>query len=961
MKRFSKRLVALFLAVLMVLPMAVPLSADDFILVDENRTFAGRTYADALMRSAGFDDLMGLDGAWPVEAVVRGVALGALSGDTVQFRDFRPNATLTRQEALNIVMRAIGLSGEAAALGEANLGFGGTFPTAQNMLNTGYQLLAVSRGIIPPGFSMFGNVTRQEVASMLHNAIVDQDSAIFPPDPVPIHIYNFADWRAINPAYLIAIENIAAAGIMNGDGVNFNPTANLTRGEMAQVLANLGDIFLGIHGLERRTGVVVETRDFIQFGDFSREIHIRQVDGSVDTFEYHTGADAVVHYSGTINGLMFLEIDDSIEYFVHIESATVWYVNILGVALEEWVEGQLFSLEDRVITLRFHPTWLRESFSMVDGLISVIDGREYIMMDGARHNVSNLPFGQNVRLYLRDGIIIRMSFVGTPVLVEEIRGLVVENNPAFGYMVVVGADGQRFTMRYYEQEMMVQRLSHWDHDLPPAYIGQLFPTFAFNPLATTIARVTPGDIVFIRPEYGANNVIAAISAISNYIMRYGRINSIVHHEDYMSVLIEQENGQTTWFEVATGTFITREGTRINQNQIMVGDWARFLVNEAVLAPGHMVTSVIEMTIAGDARHITSIVRGNLRGINAIQNTIMLEHSQTLSQAGWTNFNQVGQFNISNPGISFYYNNRPISRTEALRMFNGASADVYLALENHFAGERVAVVSFRTSREERLPSDTVIMTDGGGQIWLSSIEHPIATDSGTIVRRHGRLVSGLDIFPGDYASVVLNGNQMAAVVDITHAPDTSAIQIFRVRIQSVADAQSFTVTSMSQLFGYNWVFTPINRVFTIDTRTIFMPYGHTFDTFRTGVYDGVADEVFTIVADSARAAYVVTHPFANRAVRGVIDHDVTDGQAYLILRDATVQDHEINRWDPISNVNTTIRINLDSSTLVGRNNEIVPLRELQRGDSVIVMTENVEIQESGSVNMGIAYGRIILVN
>ena len=84
-----------------------------------------------------------------------------------------------------------------------------------------------------------------------------------------------------------------------------------------------------------------------------------------------------------------------------------------------------------------------------------------------------------------------------------------------------------------------------------------------------------------------------------------------------------------------------------------------------------------------------------------------------------------------------------------------------------------MVSFRSAREERLPTDVVISADGNGNFWMSGQTAPISTDSGTIVRRHGRRVTGLDIFPGDYASVVLSGANHAAVIDITHRPDTGA--------------------------------------------------------------------------------------------------------------------------------------------------------------------------------------------
>jgi len=963
--KYLKRFGAFVLAFMMALPTVV--FADDFILVDENNIFRGRANAAALINGANFTDL---SDAWPAEAVVRGVAFGAIHGGDSQF--FRPNDTLTRQEALNIIMRAMGLSAEAAARGNEAIAEVGSFPVAQNMINLGYSLLAIEREIIPADFPLFGTATRQEVAFMLFNAVVD-GSNIFNEEPELVNIYNFMDWQLITPAYIAAIENIAAFNVMQGDGLYFNPRENITRGQMAQTISNLDTILLSIHGLERRLGTVVRVRDaeLTQTAQAQawRNVYVRLGDGSADVLQYQLSAnpsaqagavDAVVFNGGAVGGLNMLNENDTIEYFVHTATNTVWYVNVMSQAIHDTIEGQLFSLDrlEMTVTLRFEDE-SRRIFSLVDGLVETRDGIHYIWMDNHRQPIANLPFGQHVRLYLRNDVVTGLAFVGHPVLVDEFRGLVVENNPAFGYMVVVDAEGRRVVMRYYEAEMMVQRISHWETSFSVSYISQLFPSFAFNPLVTTIGTIVPGDIVFIRPEYGDNAVISQISAISNYIMRFGRIVNIVHHEDYMSVLFEQENGQTAWLEVANNTFITREGRRIAHGAIMVGDWARMLVNEAVVAPGHTMSSVIEMTISGEQRHISNIIRGNLSGINTIQNMMMVEHAQSLHQVGWVNFREVAQFSIASNGISYYYNNRRITRDEALRLFGRGHATVYIALENHFAGERVSMVSFRSHREERLPADTVIEADGLGQFWISSSpNHAILTDDGTIVRRHGRLVSGMDVMPGDFVSVVLNGPNRAAVVDITDRPDTSGLQIMRARVTQVWDGQSFRVASMSQLFHNNWVFTPIQREFTIDTRTIFLPY-HDGANFLTYTDTSVYNQVFTIVTDGARASHIFTHPFANRAVRGTLVSDVADNDGNFMLRNVSVQNPITNQWHPLSNVNNTMTVNLDASTLIGRNNAIVNQRELRAGDQVLIMSESVDTAPSGTT-MGSVYARIILV-
>jgi len=954
---------------------SVPAFGDIFILTDEVRqTFVGRPQANALINNANFADLGYI---WPAEAAVRGIALGTMHGED---NFFRPNDNITRQEVLNSVMRAMGQSGAATARGAEIIAETGAIANTQMTVNIGYSTLAIEQDVIPIDFNLFGTATRQEVAFMIYNAVIAFGDGQFNPQATLTHVYRFEDWRNIAPEYLVAVENILAANIMNGSGLNFDPRQNITRGQMAQVLSNMDTIFMDILGLERRTGTVARIQDteLEQTAQVSawQNIFVRLGDGTVDVLQRSTVVnpaaqpntlDAVVFNNGDVGGLNMLVYGDTIEYFVHPADGTVWYVHVMHSAVEAVQYGTLFSIDPAEMTITLVTTASgddRRIFSMADGLISNNNGINYLLMDSQRYNVATLPFGQTLRLYMRNNTVVAISFVGLPVLVDEFRGLVVENNPNFGYMVVIDWDGNRRVMRYFQQEMMVQRISHWDTQMHVSYISQLFPSFAFNPLATTVASIVPGDIVFIRPAADDPEVISFISAVSNYIMRYGRITNIVHHPSHTSILFEQENGQTAWFEMAHGTFITREGRRITPLNIQVGDWARLLVNEAILAPGHQISSIIEMTIEGSARHITNIVRGSLTGINTIQQTMSVEHAQSLSQAGWVNFNYVGQFNLANPNISYFYNNRRITRDEALRLFGRGGATVYIALENHFAGERVTMVSFRSQREERLPADTVVFANSGQFFLAQSPATPINTDSGTIVRRNGRLVSGFDILPGDYASVVMGGAGIAAVVDIASRPDTSALQIMRARVTHVWDGQSFRVESMSQLFGNNWVFTPIQREFTIDTQTIFMPVGgeRNINNFLTYTEDSVFEQVFTIVTDGARATHIMEHPFANRSVRGTLVSNVADNDGNFMLRDVMVQNPVTNQWNVLSNANNTMMITLDGTTLIGRNNAVVPQRYLQAGDQVLIMMEADALSLApASGAAGTAHARIILVD
>ena len=955
------------LAMLMVLP-GVAAFADDYILRDEVRNiYTGRTEAVSLINAAQFSDVSA--GTPFQEPIVRGVALGLIHGDG---QNFRPNDYLTWMEAISFVDRIA----EPGALGldiVIRMAMEATRAELAGLLDE-LDLEETVEELIGEILARMDNpeapITREELASLLFNVIGEAGPGIFNINRPLTRVYDFNDWRDINVLNLIPVEHIVAANIMRGDGTNFNPQGLVTRGQMAQIMTNLDSILFEINGWQRKHGTVARVQDnqYVTTGEAAlwRNIHVRLGDGTVDVLQLQIvdnpspqvmDLDAVVFNNGFVGGLGMLVAGDTIEYIVDSDTNTVLYVNVRSEAEIRYVQGRLYGInvEERTIVLQNAEN---NSFiySMAEGIILHRGAGNYITMDLARHNVNNMPIGQHLRLTLRNNVVIAINFVGLPVLVEEIRGMVVENNPAFGYMVIIDNQGQRVAMRYYENEMLVEKVRHFDTAVP-SYLNHLFPNFTFNPNATTIDKINPGDIVFIRPDPEDGNVILMISAATNYIMRYGRVSNITHNDGYLSLLFEFENGQTTWFDISTSILITREGRRLNPLAIQPGDWARVLVNEAIIAPGHVITSVVEMTIEGGNRHISSIVRGNLSGINAIQNQIMIEHAQTLSQTGWTNHRELAQFSITSNNIQYFYNNQQITRAQAVNLFGRrGDATVYLALENHFAGEAVRMVTFRTEREERLPADTVIHADGTGTIQLAGQTANISTDVGTIVRRHGRLVSGLDIFPADHLSVVLSGAGTAAIIDIFDRPDTSALQIMRVRVTEVNDGQSFTVASMSQLFGNEWVFTPVQREFTIDPRTVFLPHNSfSLDTFLTYTETSVFDQVFTVVTDGARASHIFQHSFGNRGVRGTIFN--VDGNT-IHLRDVSIQNPVTNQWTPVSIANNTLTITVDASTLIGRNNAIVQPRDLQNGDRLLVLANYIPAQRYAGMNI---YGQIILVD
>jgi len=400
--------------------------------------------------------------------------------------------------------------------------------------------------------------------------------------------------------------------------------------------------------------------------------------------------------------------------------------------------------------------------------------------------------------------------------------------------------------------------------------------------------------------------------------------------------MEFENGRTSWFDMPEGTMMRRDGRSVNAADIQAGDWARILINQAVIEQGHVIESVRAMNLEGDARHITNIVRGQLTGIDRIQNQLMLQNAQQLEQTGWSHYQQIARYSITNPQIEYFYNGRPVSLAFVNENLRHSSAEVYVALESAHGGDRIRMVSFRSGRDELLPPGNVVGIDGQGGFNIMANDGTIRTDAGTIVRRNGRLVDGRQISPWDHARVSLNGENSAAVVDIGPAPQYAGVQLIRGRIQSIDQGNSFRVQSMSLLDGFEWRFTPIEREFTIDRDTIFINQGGLTDIndFIDFTPETMVDRVFNIVVDGSRAAMIIDAPHSTQMIRGTI-FEVAPGQ--LSLRDVHVRNAITGEWNVISFRDATATAVIGNNTIIVDRNQTIGVNSLQVGQQVRIMS------------------------
>jgi len=944
---------------------------------------------------------------WAREAITRAGAFNMIKG----YDDgFHPSDTISNEEAIAFVIRIMGLEDEAQQRG-VELKASSQSQSILPVWSLGYLSIALDSGLIteenfasaivedqetllPEEFHRYNKATREQTADWIVKGINYILPDTFIQEGTQQRIYNFSDWKNISPDFATSVELCTSKGIMQGlkDGT-FNPKGPVSRAEMAQILRSLDSVYFTAMGYERKNGTVGGIKDFTEsttgVDSNWRNIYIRNDSGFIDVLKYETEAsaspqaknkDAVVYKGGNIGGLVTLTEGDKIEYIVNPLNDELLYVNMTGDVTRTDLEGTLDEIDYQEGKIYItDSTGKQFIYPLMDGIygndttsvvlnsLGVIDkSKNYIYMNKDKLYSSNeskiydgdLPYGSKIKIYLINNIVDQIVYIGEPKIIDETRGIVIENNDGLGYLTIIDNNGNEITKNYYSDDIIVEKQQYYDMTDEIGYLDQVFPNFQYDARDTVISEIEPGDIVFIRTYEDDPDTIESISASTNYIMKYGKIRQMTNDGQLAQLLIEYEDKQTAWFDVANSIFVMKNGKSIDMGNVQVGDWAKLLVNQAIIAPGYVMESVKEVNIEAAGHEINKIIKGKLGSVNQIQSQISVEYAQELGRNGWTDYEEIKTFSIANNDIDYYYEGKRISIDYVMRYLKRSDGQVYIALENNYAGDKVSMVSFRTGRDEVLNPDTIITADGVGTFSTTDNTSPIYTDSGTIVRRYGRLVTGNDIMIPDYATVVLNGNSKAAVVDIYDEPDTSRLSIIRGRIASVDEGKSFKVQSMSILNDMKWIYTPVQREFIIDNDTVFINTDGVVDkdTFMDYTEDTVVNKVYNIIADGTRATHVIEAPYSAKAVKGVVyDKDAEEGT--VSIKDSMFYTNDTGVWADVSNVNNGMTINTAGNCIVIKNNRADGTSILEAGDQIRVMTNSIPDSIGGSMTIN---GYIIIV-
>ncbi|TCK93344.1 S-layer family protein [Natranaerovirga hydrolytica] len=939
--------------------------------------YEGRERGQAIIDNINFRDVS--NDHWAKEAITRLGAIDIVKGDG---RNYRPQGAVTNEEALAFVLRILGME-EAAQV--ASLELEDDFVDDEHILDLwskGYLQVAMELGLITNDdfldglepdqdnlpedfFRRKSPATREQVAQWLVEGINAIEPNAIEPIYVQNHVRNYNDWQSIDNDKIPFVEAVIANNIMVGDNVSFRPKAHLTRAEMAMIIRNVDDVLYDVLNLENKHGTVerieIEGQVSSQM-EGNKKIYVRTQEGNVEVINYqqirnnnNITYDAPVFYQGNIRGLNSLEQGDNIEYLVSSEDHTIMYVHKKGETDEEEVTGilePLDQLEDGLITIQTS-NGAKVTYFLSERLYI----NDTIRIDLDFINKDNAPVGQEVTLTTLNNLVTYVDYaeMSSP---SEVRGTVNRIAPSFGYVVITDWNtGEDIEINYYRDHLDVQKQMHYDN----VSEGYISGAFTFNPLSTTIEAIEPGDIVHIRLD--DNGYATEISAATNYVVKYGRINNINFNStnDY-NFTIESEDGQMAYYEVNDSIVVRKGNANIFPYEIQSGDWVKLLVNQGVIEPGNMIESVKEISVDSYRNNVTKIFRGQLdnNGFNRSQRSISLLNSEELGLIGWDNYRENRSLDIKDRDLEVYYVGQRITLEEALYRYTGPNYNVYVAMEDLPGRDEVCRISIYDSRDSVLDHDYVVNTDGGQSFNLLNEDGSINTDQGTIIVRNGRLVETSNIMAPDYAQVVLSGASRAAVVNISQPPGNDMLTISRGRINGIDDNRSFEVSSQGMLNGMDWIFSPIERTYNMNYETVIIDEDGThipFNQFRGYDEDSQIDEVYTIISEGLNAKYVVKNPYSTEGVTGNI-YEVNED--HLMINNVRVYDENNNTWEDLSYRSSYAQIDIEDNSIILKNNRVISVDELVRGDSIRVLTTENLIDQLREDDERDVPGYIILV-
>ncbi len=999
MKRFVSILVACSLLATMPINIYGAGYSDAYILNDTvQATYYGHKDGRNLNVELQYLDLKGDYGSDVAK-------LGALNFLKGYERNFSPKATATNLDVLSTLLNMEGYEAEALTLAAE---YQTDYPNFNSLesKNLAYIELAAQYGYITEaealealsvyeitafetlvagtglktqvnpnnaGFVIKNNATRANTAEWIGVYLTNTAAAL--PITPNVGQYSATDHADVLAYQIPYVETVLANGIMANIGGKFQPAGTMTKGELAHTLVSLEPYYSADRGFATMTGVVgaVKTNENKSGNNTVYNVYVRGTDGNtyvLSTTKYVAGKGTSTEIPTYKNGKMInnfsVTTNDTIEFVIStgvdpaFPAGTAMFTNVLTSNGVDYVVGRLKDIDlttgTFTVSTNDNNKDVTRSYQMIDGLYDTSGlilgvGTEY-----DRYAPDEIPFGAKYKLTIKGNVITNITYIGQDVLINESRGIIIENQPDFGYMVVLGMDNVKRVYKYYPNDITVEKQPYYDHEDYVGNYDEVFSYDGYDPRDATVYDIEAGDLVFLRPSATNNQYIDYISVTPNYIQRTGVVNKVSVNDGFTTILVTFDNGEVANYQVPDDVFVRKDNSIKDASYLEAGDNAKFLINEAIIDSGYVVESIKEISVEEQGHAISDIVKGYYTGYNAIQGEVSVTDAQTLGTDGWGTAEYMATYSLKpNEGVTSNVNDIQMVLTNFDRLLkNNKDYVTYMAVEQNYNGEKVKYITSYDGRDTLLTTDMITNISANGKIILQSAANEYQIKEDAIIVKNDKLVTKSALQPYDMVQVALNGGQ-ASVVKVIESIENTGVQVARGRITAVDENNNFTVKSLVLLENNKWTYSPIERTYQIDTDTIYLTEDGTVKDISTfiGYTENTAiNKVYNVIADGSYAKFIIESPYVNDDVNGTV-YKVEEGVVYL--KDVSYYDKKTNSWKAVGVKNNTATINLATNSVTIKDSEVINPADIEIGDRFFVKTDSLKyvatepIEVTGYIN------------
>lgn len=363
--------------------------------------YSGSPLANQVLRQIQFTDI---GSHWAKSSIIRMAAQGIIRG--VGNNKFNPEGYLTKEQAIILLLRALGEGANAEKLAE-------TLANKQenqasnpsNYIVQGYLERAQELEIITQEQKQAlqenrnQRAQRQEVAYWTAKALGLE----------PVYgtaqrlIYGFKDQNRFDPAFIPWIESMLQKKYMSGtSNTTFNPRGAMKRAEMAALLDRVNSVFAAKRGVELSDGYLMAKSTRWDGGAGFTVYEIKTDDGR--RFELLTGgtnqADVIVYKNGKLGNATLLAVGDRVSLVIE-PGPQVVYIEAKPTS-DKLISGQVKNVDQDNSRLTVIDAYGREStYAVAPGVTVLIENRPAGLKD--------LVIGIDVTLSLNNNVVSKIT------------------------------------------------------------------------------------------------------------------------------------------------------------------------------------------------------------------------------------------------------------------------------------------------------------------------------------------------------------------------------------------------------------------------------------------------------------------------------------------------------------------------------------------------------------------------